>query len=105
MQTYQGNSAAVLLEVNAVDLVFDLDVDVAADDGLDKSGHVVAPALPRGNASTSLKNCRWLMKGNRSPSRIASPLLVSASRSCQPGRGIGLQNSAHAAGEARYEKH
>src|SRR5947209_2362268 len=101
MQTHQGNSAAVLLEVNAVDFVFDLDMHIAPDDRLDKSAHVAAPALPRGNASTSLKNCRWLMNGNRSPSKVASPLLVSANKSCQPGPGTGLQNSAHAVGEAQ----
>src|SRR4051794_11576789 len=101
MQTYQRNSAAALLEVNAVDFVFDLDMHVAPDDRLDKSAHVAALTLPRGNASTSLKNCRWLMNGNRSPSKMASPLLVSANKSCHPGRGIGLQNSAHAPGAAQ----
>src|SRR3954471_3225856 len=65
MQTYQRNSAAVLLEVNAVDFVFDLDVHIAPDGRLDKAAHVAAPALPRGRASTSLKNWRWLMNGKQ----------------------------------------
>src|SRR5215471_5926787 len=85
----------------------DLDVDVAADHRLNvtsMTAHAATFAYCRGSASTSLKYCRLTMKGWMSPSSTASPRLVSASRSCQPGRGIGCQYCAHASDVARYEK-
>src|SRR5262249_27352636 len=107
VQANQRNALAILLEIDAVHLAADLDVNVAADRRLDVTGHagIIAHAATlaycRGNASTSLKYCRLAMKGCRSPSSAASPRLVSASRSCQPGRGIGCQWCAQASDVAR----
>src|SRR3954452_5625502 len=103
VQTHQRNAGTVLLEIDAIDRALYGDMNVAADNWLDQTGHCAFTL--RGSASTSLKYCRWVMNGNRSPSRTASPPLVSASRSWQPGRGTGFQNSIHVAADNRYEKH
>ena len=44
-----------------------------------------------GNASRSLKYCRFCSSGRRSPSIEATARLVRANRSCQPGAGTGCQ--------------
>src|SRR6267378_4185425 len=105
VQAHQRYAGAVFFEVDAMHFAIDFDMDVAADYRLDMAGHVgTAERCNRGSASTSLKYCRCVMKGCRSPSNAASSRLVNASRSCQPGRGTGFQYSAQAVGEARYEK-
>src|SRR6266436_5652748 len=105
VQAHQRDAGAVLLEIDAMHLAIDLDTDVAADHRLDGTVHDdTVAASSRGSASRSLKYCRCAMKGCRSPSSTASPRLVSASRSCQPGFGMACQYSAHAADVARYEK-
>src|SRR6267378_2613208 len=105
VQAHQRNPFAVFLEIDAMHFAIDFDMDVAADHRLDMAGHVdTAEPWNRGSASTSLKYCRCAMNGCRSPSSVASSRLVRASRSCQPGRGVGFQYSAQAAGDARYEK-
>src|SRR5258706_11802281 len=105
VQAHQRNAGATFLEIDPMHLSIDLDMDVASDHRLDIAGHVgTAERCSLGSASTSLKYCRCAMKGCRSPSSVASSRLVKASRSCQPGRGVDFQYSAHAADDARYEK-
>src|ERR1700681_2591882 len=105
MQAHQRYARAAFLEIDAMHLTIDLDMDIAADHRLDIAGHVgTAERCSRGSASTSLKYCRCAMNGCRSPSSLASSRLVKASRSCQPGLGVACQYSAHATGVARYEK-
>src|ERR1700730_1153441 len=105
MQAHQRYARAAFLEIDAMHLTIDLDMDIAADHRLDIARHVgTAERWSRGSASTSLKYCRCAMNGCRSPSSVASSRLVKASRSCQPGRGAGFQYSAQAVSDARYEK-
>src|SRR5258705_4505495 len=102
VQENQGDTRPVFLKVDAMRFAADFDMDIAADYRLDETAHAgTAAKYCRGNASTSLKYCKLAMKGCRSPSSTASPRLVKAKRSCQPGRGIGCQYSAHPAGVAR----
>src|SRR5205085_8362677 len=104
VQAHQRNAGAVLLEIDPMHLAADLDVDIAADDRLDRAVHDTTAAWwSRGSASTSLKYCRCAMNGCRSPSSTACLRLVKASRSCHPGCGSGLQYSVEAVGVARYE--
>src|ERR1700730_15610693 len=104
VQAHQRYARAAFLEIDAMHLTIDLDMDITADHRLDMAGHVgTAERLSRGSASTSLKYCRCAMNGCRSPSSVACSRLVKASRSCQPGRGTGFQYSAQAAADARYE--
>ena len=82
VQAHHRDSRAAFLEIDAVHLAVDIDMDVTADQRLDIAVHDAAMTkFCRGNASTSLKYCRLAMKGCRSPSSTASPRLVSASRS------------------------
>src|SRR6266567_1852127 len=105
VQAHQRYARAVFLEIDAMHLTIDFNVDVAAEHRFDIAGHAgTTECCNRGSASTSLKYCRCVMNGCRSPSSVASSRLGNASRSCQPGRGAGCQYSAQAAGEARYEK-
>src|SRR5229473_5412299 len=104
VQAHRRKPRAVFLEIDAMHLAIDFDMDVAADHRLDMAGNVgTDEPWSRGSASTSLKYCRCAMNGCRSPSSVASSRLINASRSCQPGRGAGFQYSAQAAGDARYE--
>src|SRR5204863_5609663 len=73
VQADQRNALAVLLEIDAVRLTADLDMDVAAGHRFDVAAHAATSAYCRGRASTSLKYCRFARKGCRSPSRAASP--------------------------------
>src|SRR5579872_7488195 len=102
VQADQRYSFAILLEIDAIAFAADLDVNVPADDRLTLAPH--AALATRGSASRSLKYCKCAMKGCKSPSTAASPRLVSANRSCQPGRGSGCQYSCQAANDARYAK-
>src|SRR5579872_3035271 len=103
VQADQRYSFAILLEIDAIAFAADLDVNVPADDRLTLAPHA-ALATTRGSASRSLKYCKCVMKGCRSPSTAASPRLVRAKRSCQPGRGTTCQYSCQAANDARYAK-
>src|SRR3979490_1467452 len=109
VQAHQRYARAVFLEIDAMHLTIDFNVDVAAEHRFDVAGHAgTTECCNRGSASTSLKYCTCAMNGCRSPSRTACSRLVNASRSCQPGRGAGCQYSAQApaqaAAVARWEK-
>src|SRR4051794_31715673 len=78
VQAHQRNACTVFLEIDPMRLAADLDMDVATDDRLDIAIGTTAHAdtvakCGRGNASTSLKYCKFAMKGCRSPSSTASP--------------------------------
>src|SRR6266702_4127934 len=86
VQAHQRYARAVFLEMNAMHLTIDFNVDVAAEHRFDVAGHAgTTECCNRGSASTSLKYCRCVMNGCRSPSSVASSRLVNASRSCRHG--------------------
>src|SRR5260370_22731990 len=88
VQAHQRYARAAFLEIDAMHLTIDLDMDIAADHRLDIASHVgTAERCSRGSASTSLKYCRCAMNGCRSPSTVASLPLVNRTRACQPSRG------------------
>src|SRR3981081_396369 len=70
VQAPQRYARASFLEIDAMHLTIDLDMDIAADHRLDIAGHFgTAERCSRGSASPSLKKCRSGMKGSRVPSR------------------------------------
>ena len=82
VQADQRDAGAILLEIDAMKLAVDIDIHVATDDRFYHDVHDTTVAKSRrGSASTSLKYCRFVMNGCRSPSSMASPRLVSASKS------------------------
>src|SRR5882672_6543752 len=66
VQAHQRNAGAIFLEVDAVHLAIDIDMDVTADQRLDIAVHdATTTKFCRGSASTSLKYCRLAMNGCR----------------------------------------
>src|SRR6266704_3650211 len=105
VQAHQRYARAVFLEIDAMHLTIDFNVDVAAEHRFDIAGHAgTTECCNRGSASTSLKYCRCVMNGCRSPSSVASSRLVNASRSCQPGQNASYQYSTQTTSETQYEK-
>src|SRR6267154_2371719 len=100
VQTHQRYARAVFLEIDAMHLTIDFNVDVAAEHRFDVAGYAgTTECCNRGSASTSLKYCRCAMYGCRSPSSVASSRLVNASRACD--RKKSTQAPARAAREFR----
>src|SRR4029079_12676999 len=101
VQAYQRDALAGLLEIQAMRPPAQVERHISADEGLELGRHQRTPtARRRGAASKSLKYCRLASSGCRSPSMRAAPRLVSASRSCQPGSGMGSQKLRQASAVA-----